>query len=191
VWGGELTRALLDDVRVQIPESAKIALFQEEKFKTYYNELHWALLEYDRVVTRVIPVTAMVLRPHFKDMEYKLRPGMITLTWTSMNIEAYIAHVRTGLQKLEELVNNINDIIENRVEKSLKIVSKTLLVDLPEGHSFTVEDFVKIQEKHITAQSQLLQVSGWVDGRTGQGSSFPPRGMEKVVRTSVCACRHS
>lgn len=83
-------------------------------------------------------------------MEYKLRPGMITLTWTSMNIEAYIAHVRrcvtkhrggwhmseawglttrvcvsvwagvgecSGLQKLEELVNNINDIIENRIEK--------------------------------------------------------------------------
>jgi len=78
----------------QIPESAKIALFQEEKFKTYYNELHWALMEYDRVVTRVIPVTAMVLRPHFKDMEYKLRPGMVTLTWTSMNIEAYVGHVR-------------------------------------------------------------------------------------------------
>lgn len=79
----------------QIPESAKIALFQEEKFKMYYNELHWALMEYDRVVTRVIPVTAMVLRPHFKDMEYKLRPGMITLTWTSMNIEAYVQHVRS------------------------------------------------------------------------------------------------
>jgi len=64
---------------------------------------------------------------------------------------------RSGLQKLEELVNNINDIIENRIEKSLKVVSKTLLVDLPEGHSFTVEDFVKIQEKHITAQSLQLQ----------------------------------
>lgn len=147
----------LDRMGIEIPESAKIALFQEEKFKTYYNELHWALMEYDRVVTRVIPVTAMVLRPHFKDMEYKLRPGMITLTWTSMNIEAYISQVKNGLQKLEELVNNINDIIENRIEKSLKIVSKTLLVDLPEGHSFTVEDFVKIQEKHITAQSLLLQ----------------------------------
>jgi hypothetical protein len=143
---------------MQIPESAKIALFQEEKFKTYYNELHWALSEYDRVVTRVIPVTAMVLRPHFKDMEFKLRPGMVTLTWTSMNIESYVGQVRGGLQKLEELVNNINDIIENRIEKSLKIVSKTLLVDLPEGHSFTVEDFVKIQEKHITVQSLLLQV---------------------------------
>lgn len=32
-------------------------------------------------------------------MEYKLRPGMITLTWTSMNIEAYIAHVRRCVTK--------------------------------------------------------------------------------------------
>jgi len=39
-------------------------------------------------------VTAMVLRPHFNDMEYKLRPGMITLTWTSMNIDTYKGQVR-------------------------------------------------------------------------------------------------
>lgn len=36
----------------------------------------------------------MVLRPHFNDMEYKLRPGMITLTWTSMNIDTYKGQVR-------------------------------------------------------------------------------------------------
>ena len=58
-------------------------------------------------MSRVIPVTAMALRPHFRDMEYKLRPGMITLTWTSMNIDAYKMHVQNGLHKLEELVTNI------------------------------------------------------------------------------------
>ena len=142
---------------IEIPESAKIALFQEEKFKGFYNELHWALTEYDRVVTEVIPVTAMVLRPHFNDMEYKLRPGMITLTWTSMNIDQYISHVHSGLRKLEELVSNINDIIENRIEKNLKIVSKTLLVDLPEHSSFTVSEFVDMQQNHIKIQSRLLQ----------------------------------
>jgi len=153
----------LDRMGIEIPESAKIALFQEEKFKTFYNELHWALTEYDRVVTEVIPVTAMVLRPHFNDMEYKLRPGMITLTWTSMNIDQYISHVHTGLKKLEELVSNINDIIENRIEKNLKIVSKTLLVDLPDHRSgekdktFTVLEFVDLQQGHIKIQSKLLQ----------------------------------
>ena len=142
---------------VVIPESAKIALYQEEKFKTYHDDLQWVLLEYNRVVTRVIPVTALALRPHFKDMELKLRPGMTTLTWTSMNIDAFIAAARAGLSRLDALVTNINDIIENRVEKALKVVSKTLLVNLPEGESFTVEEFVKTQERHVATQSRLLQ----------------------------------
>lgn len=147
----------LDRMGVDVPDSARIVLFQEDKFKNYHNELHWALSEYDKVVSKVIPVTAMVLRPHFRDMEYKLRPGMITLTWTSMNIDAYKAHIHSGLRKLEELVANINDIIENRIEKNLKIVSKTLLVDLPDSESFSVDEFVKMQEKHIAKQSTLLQ----------------------------------
>jgi dynein heavy chain len=147
----------LDRMGIEIPDGASIVLFQEEKFKNYHNELHWALSEYDKVVSKVIPVTAMVLRPHFRDMEYKLRPGMITLTWTSMNIDAYKGHIHNGLRKLEELVANINDIIENRIEKNLKIVSKTLLVDLPDAESFSVDEFVKMQEKHITRQSTLLQ----------------------------------
>jgi len=147
----------LDRMGIEIPESAKIALMQEEKFKTFYQQLNWALTEYDRIVAEVIPVTAMVLRPHFKDMEWKLRPGMTTLTWTSLNIDPYINHVHSGLQKLQELVTCINDIIENRVEKNLKIVSKTLLVDLPEASSFTVSDFVVMQQSHISGQSRLLQ----------------------------------
>ena len=96
-------------------------------------------------------------RPHFKDMEWKLRPGMTTLTWTSLNIDPYINHVHCGLKKLEELVGCINDIIENRIEKNLKIVSKTLLVDLPENSSFTVSDFVVMQQSHIAGRSRLLQ----------------------------------
>jgi hypothetical protein len=62
------------------------------------------------------------LSPSRRDMEYKLRPGMIMLTWTSMNIDAYKSHIHAGLRKLEELVVNINDIIENRIEKNLKMV---------------------------------------------------------------------
>lgn len=147
----------LDRMGIEIPESAKIALMQEEKFKTFYTQLNWALSEYDRIVAEVIPVTAMILRPHFKDMEWKLRPGMTTLTWTSLNIDPYINHVYSGLKKLQELVSCINDIIENRVEKNLKVVSKTLLVVLPENSSFTVSDFVVMQLSHIAGQSRLLQ----------------------------------
>ena len=106
--------------------------------------------------TMVIPVTTALLRPHINDMEYKLRPGMITLTWTSMNIDAYKHHVHSGC-KAGGVSHNINDIIENRIEKNLKTVSKSLLVDLPADRSFTLEDFVSTQEKYIEKRSSLLQ----------------------------------
>ncbi len=74
----------------------------------------------------------------------------------------YLVHHRMsniiGLQKLEELVTNVNDIIENRIEKNLKLVSKALLVDLPRDKSFTLEDFVRCQQEHIKVQAVLLQV---------------------------------
>ena len=47
-----------------------------------------------------------------------------------MNIDAYKAHIHAGLRKLEELVVNINDIIENRIEKNLKMVMICLTCSL-------------------------------------------------------------
>ncbi len=147
----------LDRMGIDIPENAKIVLFQEDKFKKFYTELHWALTEYDSIVSGVIPVTAMILRPHFNDMDFKMRPGMVTLTWTSMNIDSYISQVHQGLKQLRELVSSINDIIENRIEKNLKVVSKTLLVDLPDDLSFTVADFVHMQQSFIASKAKILQ----------------------------------
>lgn len=78
----------LDRMGIEIPESAKIVLLQEDKFKSYFNDLSFALKEYARITNKIIPVTVNLLKPHIADMELKLRPGMITLTWTSMNIDA-------------------------------------------------------------------------------------------------------
>ena len=146
----------LDRIGIEIPESAKMVMFQENKFKNYYNELTYALKEYDRVTSKIIPVTEDLLAPHLLDLEYKIRPGMITLTWTSMNIDAYKQHVHMGLQRLEELINNINDIIENRIEKNLKLISQSILVNLPTDQSFALDDFVKTQERHVTCVTKML-----------------------------------
>jgi dynein heavy chain len=147
----------LDRMGIEIPDSAKIVLVQEEKFKGYRDELQFVLKTYEALSNRIIPVTAQVLRSHINDMEYKLRPGMITLTWTSMNIDAYKNHAQQGLEKLEELIHKINDIMENRIEQNLRAVSKALLVHLPEKESMALDEFVKNQQDFIAEESLLLQ----------------------------------
>ena len=147
----------LDRMGVEIPESARIVLLQEEKIKHYYNELEYLLKEYERVLGKIRPMTKPLLGPHLDDLDYKLRPGIVTLTWTSMNIDGYLQHVHSGLQKLEQLIISINDIIENRIENNLKAISKVVLVEMPEhGKTYTQDDFVELQHESAKTQTQYL-----------------------------------
>eukprot|EP00392_Amoebophrya_sp_AT5.2_P015403 g15605.t1 len=140
----------LSRMDIEIPETAKMVLLQEGKFKGYYNELSFVLREYRRVVQTVKPIASNLLKPHLDNLEFQLRPGRVTLTWTSMNITNYIDAVWRELRKLEQLVLTVNDIMENRVDASLKAVARLLLVSLPsEGETVTLDDFIDIQEKHV------------------------------------------
>eukprot|EP00959_Pyramimonas_sp_CCMP1952_P349938 7331829-Pyramimonas_sp.AAC.1 len=122
----------------------------------YYNELGYALKEYTRVMNSIIPVAKPLLGPHIEDLEKKISPGLYILTWTSMNIDGYLQRVHSGLARLEELIDKINDILENRVDANLKVVSRTMLIDLPSDRSFSFEDFVQTQTKFIKNASKSL-----------------------------------
>lgn len=147
----------LNRVGIEIPESARTILFQEDKFKQYYDDLTYLLREYKRVKSRVVKVVEPLLTAALEDLEYRLRPGMITLTWTSMNIAAFKKHVHTGLHRLDDLISTVNDIIENRIENNLRVIARTLLVDLPAGDSFTLQDFVASQREFISGKSEVLR----------------------------------
>jgi dynein heavy chain len=82
-------------------------------------------------VTKVVPVTAMLLRPHFQDLELCLKPGMTTLTWMSMNIEKFLDTLDERVRRLATLVSTVNDVVATRIERHLRLISQTVLVDLP------------------------------------------------------------
>lgn len=124
----------------------------------YYNELLYVLKEYERILSKIKPICKTLIGPHVEDLELKLRPGMVTLTWTSMNIDSYLHNVHAGLNKLEQLIITVNDIIENRVENNLKNISKVLLVELPqEAKPLTLDSFVSKQEVYISSNTEFLK----------------------------------
>ena len=74
-----------------------------------------------------------------------------------MNIDSYLNHVHQGLNKLEQLIINVNDIIENRIENNLRSISKVSLVSLPlDNVTFTLETFVSKQEEYINEKRNFL-----------------------------------
>ena len=150
------TKCLLR-IGVEVPESAKMVLMQEDKFKSYYNKLAYALEQYDAVVEKLLPITAPLLKPHLQDMERKIQPGMVTLTWTSMNIDGFLHRIHSGLGKLDLLAEQISDLVTNRIERNLKAVSRMSLVDLPKDESLSLDRFIGLQEKHIKEQASAME----------------------------------
>eukprot|EP00930_Biecheleria_cincta_P100463 TRINITY_DN920_c0_g1_i2.p1 TRINITY_DN920_c0_g1~~TRINITY_DN920_c0_g1_i2.p1 ORF type:complete len:4610 (-),score=1017.36 TRINITY_DN920_c0_g1_i2:106-13935(-) len=151
------TRCLDRMGNIEIPESARMLLLQEQKFKAYYSELQHLLREYRRVTQLVRPITAQLLKPHLDHLEFQLRPGMVTLTWTSMNIDSYMKSVWDCIDRLEQLITNVNDIMESRIDANLRLVSRVLLADLPEDNRLvSLEDFVDLQEKHVRQTTSWL-----------------------------------
>lgn len=141
---------------IRIPDDAMMILAQEDRFKQYYNELKHILDEYDRICSKVQRSTASVLAPHLQSLDCKLRPGMVDLTWTSMNIQSYKGQVQSALEELENLIVKTNDLVENRIEKNLKVMARTVLVDLPADKSVTLEDFVAMQECAVREKTSIL-----------------------------------
>jgi dynein heavy chain len=142
---------------VDIPESARMVLLQEYKLKLYNSELTYFLKEYRRVVQTIKPIASNLLKPHIENLEFKMRPGMTFLTWTSMNIESYIEDCWNELNRLEQMVLTVNDYQENRIEANLKQVANVLLVNLPDEQELvTLDEFVDMQERHVRATTDFL-----------------------------------
>ena len=163
---------------LEIPEAARMMLLQEQKFKAYSHEMAYFLKEYKRVTATVKPVLAPLLKVHVDNLEYVMRPGLTSLTWTSMNLDTYLEEIWEELERFEILVSSMNDIIEHRVEGNLKQVANMLLVSLPsDGGLVTLNDFVDLQEKHVRESTDYLvgkslEIEGAVNDMLGSIVSY-------------------
>ncbi|KAF8281137.1 dynein, axonemal, heavy polypeptide 5 [Trypanosoma cruzi] len=158
------TRAIMLLGDIEVPASAKMVLMQEQRLKTFYNELTYLVKEYERVVGRaggarskIVGITRALLQPNLDALDAVFLPGETTLTWMSMNVDTYLERVHKAIQELDGIVTKVNDIIHHRIQVNLKLISSTLLVNIFEDH-FSLDQFVQVQEKHIRQQCEVMDV---------------------------------
>lgn len=63
-----------------------------------------------------------------------------------------------ALARFEELVNKVNDMLTNRVESNLALISRMLLINLPADQSFSYEEFGTLQARFIQRQGTAISV---------------------------------
>ena len=86
----------------------------EDKYKHHYNLLSYALSEYEQVMAGVPQNLEALLQPHIAELQCVINPGLVTLTWTSMNIPSYLQRFHAEMARFSELVDKLKDIIANR-----------------------------------------------------------------------------
>lgn len=94
------------------------------------------------------------MAPHLEKVNATLSPGLVLLTWTSLNLGHFSDSVTASLEKLELLINRARDILTIQIEGVLKDISFTLLCNLPDNEPWTMEEFVSsikvsVQEQNI------------------------------------------
>lgn len=158
----------LQRLGLEIPEAARGVLAQEKKLKAYYAALQFVLSRHEHALGRVMPVAAQLLRPHIDELERRLLPGCVHISWMSLSIDAYIASVLSALDRFDELCVKMKDIMDNRIERNLRGLSRTLLVALPTEGRLTMDRLLAAQEKHSReAQAVMAKRATEVDGAVG------------------------
>ena len=61
------------------------------------------LADYKRITDKIIPRTRKLLVPYLQTLELKIRPGMVTLTWSSMNIGTFTMNLSLNVIMHSEL----------------------------------------------------------------------------------------
>jgi dynein heavy chain len=153
---------------IAIPGAAQMVLLQDEKFNYYYQQLTHIVKEHSRIMHSIKTIVKPLLKPHIDDLDKKIAPGLSVLSWTSLNVDGFIHLLTQALNRFEELVGKVNDVLTNRVENNLDTISRMLLVSLPPHQSFSYEEFVSMQTKFIAKQGNNISVRNQEVRRTVQ-----------------------
>ncbi|XP_071468921.1 dynein axonemal heavy chain 5 [Marmota flaviventris] len=133
------------------------ALFRKRYiFKKNFSNMKMMLSEYQRVRSKMPPAIEQLMAPHLAKVDRALQPGLAALTWTSLNIEAYLENTFTKIKDLELLLDRVNDLIEFRIDTILEEMSGTLLCQLPQEEPLTCEEFLQMTKDLCVNGAQIL-----------------------------------
>ncbi|KAL2307869.1 hypothetical protein Nmel_000857, partial [Mimus melanotis] len=143
---------------LEIPPFASVIQQQRNWYKKIVHNLHVMLAEYKRIKLKIQHPFEQLMAPRLINVDDAIQPGLILLSWTSLNIEKYINTVFSKLAGLELLLDRVNDLVEFRIDAVLQEMNRVPLCTLPEDEPQSCEEFLQKTKELCIKGSQTLDL---------------------------------
>eukprot|EP00762_Andalucia_godoyi_P004467 ANDGO_08124.mRNA.1 Dynein gamma chain len=137
-----------------IPDTALIVCDQEERFKSYCEVLHHMVRVYSDCPKQISSGYKPLAQPLLQRLDDAIRPGLQSITWTSLNIDSYIANLKLEIEKFQEVVRKCEDIFKTRIEGGQAFIRNLRLIRIAPGEStMSVHYFLEKQTENIVSST--------------------------------------
>ncbi|XP_077977225.1 dynein axonemal heavy chain 8-like isoform X3 [Glandiceps talaboti] len=115
---------------IAVPDSAQQVMKQEHRFKNYKNHLELCLSEFHEISSGITEPLNELFQPHVEAVTQALQPGLTTLAWNSMNIDAFLHQIHTANLKLKHVVDRVSSVVENKILGKIETIAGLFLFDM-------------------------------------------------------------
>ena len=150
-----------------IPAEARSIHSQKQALLHYCEELHYMVDRYYRLLDSVEKVHGGIVIPHINRLNMAINPGLVQLTWTSLNVGHFIREVSGMLTDVETTVQRVNGILKHRIDVCFEQVKRMSFVCLAEDltqpntqpiPAHTLPELLALQKRYAKTISQRLNV---------------------------------
>ncbi|XP_026153434.1 dynein heavy chain 8, axonemal-like [Mastacembelus armatus] len=180
---------------LEVPKQALHLVKMESKLNANHLRLQTILADYESTCERIPAEFTTLMASKIKNVDSALRYGSVLLTWSSFLLDKFFQKVDTALFELKHLVKKVQDIYKIHIDDTLKDISETVLIELPEDHASSVQDLIDHNE------SQCKEWENTLDNKCSQvkeavkelGIVFSAicdsKGTKKTVQEHLLGCR--
>ncbi|KAL7987444.1 hypothetical protein Chor_006363 [Crotalus horridus] len=155
----QLEYALQVTLLVRHPETGKLLVNFDPKILEIVRETKCMIkmgLEVPEQAKRIVKIEGEVKANKLcLEVESVLRQGLTVLTWSSLTLNSFFQDVDEVMKMFKQLLKKINDLCEMQIDLTLKDISNTLLLILPESAT-KVEDLLARNEVHTKEWAEIL-----------------------------------
>eukprot|EP00698_Gefionella_okellyi_P008565 TRINITY_DN2129_c0_g1_i1.p1 TRINITY_DN2129_c0_g1~~TRINITY_DN2129_c0_g1_i1.p1 ORF type:complete len:4495 (+),score=1467.97 TRINITY_DN2129_c0_g1_i1:46-13530(+) len=149
----------LQRMGLDVPAGAIAVLLQEGRLKVFADRLQHMIRRYYALCSAIPFSYHKMSDPMLNALTAKLEPGLTVYTWTSLNIETYLADVDTTMSRLEDLIAKANDILNIRITSKLEAITNTEVLTLPQFDTLcTIDEFAEKQVQTIAVALPSIEL---------------------------------